>query len=233
MKKTLHQSKERGTANHGWLQAKFSFSFANYYNQKRMGFGPLRVLNNDIISPTQGFPSHTHHNMEIITIPLRGELRHTDSTGAEEVIKQGQIQVMSAGSGITHSEYNHSQTKNLELFQIWIEPHTMSVQPRHETLDFFLQKNQLTQIVSGKSKDDGAFIYQNATISLGKFDTRKKLTLHLKQGRGIFLMVIEGELTVEGETMQPRDSIEFSEGEQEIELQMNTETYLLLIEVQM
>lgn len=233
MKYKLHKSEDRGTAYHGWLMAKFSFSFAEYVNPSRMGFGPLRVLNNDIITPAQGFSPHTHNNMEIITIPLHGQLLHTDSTGAEEVIRQGQIQVMSAGSGIMHSEYNHSQTKNLELFQIWIIPHTKNVQPGHQTLDFYLQKNEFTQIVSGNKNDAGAFIHQDASLHLGKFAARHTTEVVLKPNRGIFIMIIEGSVDTEDQTLHKRDSLELSEvsSTQTIKINMKEESYILLLDL--
>ncbi|MGK0209493.1 MAG: redox-sensitive bicupin YhaK (pirin superfamily), partial [Patescibacteria group bacterium] len=192
MKKTIQRSNERGDANHGWLHARFSFSFSEYYNPKRMGFGKIRVLNDDTIAPGKGFGAHPHDNMEIISIPTEGQLAHKDNTGAQEVIIPGQIQVMSAGSGIIHSEYNYSNKEETRLFQIWIETNKINADPRHITKTLDLGKNKLTKVVSGDKEEDTAFIYQDASISLGNFDTETTIEVKPKKERGTFIMIIEG-----------------------------------------
>ena len=190
MKKKIYPSDSRGQADHDWLQSRFSFSFADYNNPKRMGFGVLRVLNDDTIAPGKGFGMHSHSNMEIITITLKGELAHKDDTGSEEVIVPGQIQVMSAGTGITHSEYNHSKEKELTLFQIWIETNKQNVEPRHETKTLNLEKNKLVKVVSGDKDSNTLFIYQDASIWLEKFDKNSIIQLLLRHHNSIKLKKI-------------------------------------------
>ncbi|NCN07927.1 pirin family protein [Candidatus Falkowbacteria bacterium] len=229
MKKNIHLADERGGANHGWLKTKFSFSFADYYNPDRMEFGKIRVLNDDIIAPGMGFDTHPHDNMEIITIPLSGELGHKDSTGSEEVLGPGQIQVMSAGSGITHSEYNHSKIEDLKLFQIWIETNKLNAEPRHATQTLNLEKNKLNKIVSGEQNSDTIFIYQDANIWLGEFDTASQISFKINPPRAVFIMVIEGEIKINQDTLNTRDSIEI-EAETDIRLNISQKTKILIID---
>lgn len=205
---TIHRAEERGTNDIGWLRSKFSFSFADYYNPSRMGFGALRVLNNDVVAAGQGFGAHPHKNMEIITIPLIGELTHKDDTGNEKVIRPGDVQVMSAGSGIVHSEMNNSDQDG-EFLQIWIEPHTFNVFPRYDQKHFTLEKNTFTRVASGE-RDDSLFIYQHAIILLGKSDAGK--FIHYEgEHTGLFLFVIEGSLHFEGQVINTRDSLEIAQ----------------------
>jgi len=212
MKKIIQRSIDRGVSELGWLSARFSFSFSDYYNPLRMGFGSLRVLNNDIISPVSGFGTHSHSNMEIITIPLRGELEHRDSLGPGGVIKEGEVQVMSAGTGILHSEKNPSSSEELELFQIWIEPDKLGVVPRYEQKRFELVKNKLNLVVSGgEGAEKGLFIYSDSRIFLGEFEKGTSEKLEIGEGRGIFLMVVEGKVEVDGGVLEKRDSIEVSD----------------------
>lgn len=232
MKINIQRSNERGDANHGWLHARFSFSFADYYNPNRMGFGKIVVLNDDTISPGKGFGEHPHENMEIISIPTEGELSHKDNTGSEEVIVPGQIQVMSAGSGILHSEYNHSKEKDLRLFQIWIETNKKNAEPRHETKVLNLDKNKLTKIVSGNKDEDTIFIYQDASIWLGEFESKNDITFETNKERGTFIMVVEGSAIIEGEKLSRRDSIEI-EDTQNIKIETRENTKLLVIDTPM
>jgi len=229
MKKNIHRANDRGQANYGWLDTKYSFSFANYYNPNRMGFGKIRVLNDDIIAPGAGFDTHHHDNMEIITIPLEGKLAHQDSTGSKEVIGPGQIQVMSAGHGIQHSEYNHSSTQDLKLFQIWIETNQPDAQPRHETKTLNLTKNKLNKIVSGEKNSDSIFIYQDANIWLGDFDQATPILLPLTARRAVFIMVITGSLKIDQETLNARDAIEI-ETTDAIKININSHTKILIID---
>lgn len=226
----VHKSGERGKNELEWLHSKFSFSFANYYNPQRSGFGKLLVLNDDVIEPGKGFGAHHHDNMEIITLVTKGELQHKDSLGNSELVKSGEMQVMSAGRGITHSEYNHSKTEKLELFQIWIETARPEITPRHETRKIDLKENALTLVVSGNKKDNVLFINQEATIYLGKFSENKKINYELKKGRGLFIFVIEGESTVDGNKLNARDSIEITDLEKVI-IQSHSGLSLMLIEV--
>ena len=168
MKKVLHTSQTRGQANHGWLNAKHSFSFAQWYNPERINFGALRVLNDDIVAAAMGFGKHPHDNMEIITIPLRGSLRHQDSMGFSEVVKAGEVQVMSAGTGIFHSEMNASNQEDLNLFQIWIFPNKQGVTPRYEQKSYDLKDSEqrFLQLVSPHANQEGVWIHQNAWIHL-------------------------------------------------------------------
>jgi redox-sensitive bicupin YhaK (pirin superfamily) len=225
-----HRSEERGGSPQGWLSPKFSFSFARYYNPERMGFGALRVLNNDTIQPGTGFPTHPHDNMEIITIPLKGALAHKDSTGKEEVLHPGDVQVMSAGAGVLHSEYNASDTEELELFQLWIEPHTLGVNPQHDERSFVAKENELQLLVSGNKDDDALFIHQDAKILRGKFNKDKSFNYHLPQGQGLFIMPIYGEASSMGEHLRQRDSLEVTD-KKEITITATTELDILLIEV--
>lgn len=214
MKKIFFPAKERGLANHGWLQAKHSFSFANYYNPSKMNFGVLRVLNDDIVAPGNGFGTHPHDNMEIVTIPLRGALEHKDSMGNSSVIKAGEIQVMSAGSGVTHSEFNPSDSDEVNLFQIWIFPNKRNVEPRYDqfTMDKKKMKNNFLQLVSPNKEDQGTWIHQDAWIFMAEIEEGKDLVYKLKNAEnGVYIMVIEGEIEIIEEKLETRDAIGISE----------------------
>jgi len=230
MVKIVHRSEERGKSELGWLSSRFSFSFAGYSNSKRNGFGKLLVVNDDVIAPGKGFGAHSHDNMEIITLVTKGELKHKDSLGNVELIKDGEMQVMSAGRGITHSEYNHSKTAPLELFQIWIETARPEITPRHETKAINLRDNELIKVVSGQKKDNVLFINQDATIYLGKFNEEKEINYNIGNGRGIFIFVIEGYAVVNGMAISRRDSIEITDTS-EINILAKPELYLMVVEV--
>ncbi|MDP5097107.1 MAG: pirin family protein, partial [Flavobacterium sp.] len=191
----IHRGNTRGNANHGWLNAYHSFSFASWHNPERVQFGALRVLNDDTIAAGMGFGTHPHDNMEIITIPLEGDLAHKDSMGNAATIKTGDVQVMSAGTGIQHSEFNPNQDQQTKLFQIWLFPKTRNVAPRYQqiTLDQSLQKNDFAQILSPNADDAGVWIHQDAWFYLSDFDAdfSKKLLLK-KEGNGFYIMTIEG-----------------------------------------
>lgn len=230
MKTSIHRAEERGQADIGWLQSRFSFSFADYLNPERMGFGKLRVLNDDVIAPGKGFGTHPHDNMEIITIPLKGALAHQDSTGGKVVIKPGDIQVMSAGSGLTHSEFNDSDTEEARIFQIWIEPKERGIPPRHEERSFDVPKNALTEVVSGKKSEKSLYIHQDARILLGEFEKGKKAVFSPGDRKGVFVMVIEGSVQVTGELLRKRDSIEVT-GTDAIPLTAEEAAEILVVEV--
>ena len=236
MKNTLlHKANTRGNANHGWLNAFHSFSFGSWYNPERVQFGTLRVLNDDTIAAGMGFGEHPHDNMEIITIPLEGDLAHKDSMGNAETIKTGDIQVMSAGTGVRHSEFNPNADLQTKLFQIWLFPKTRNVEPRYQqiTLDKSLQKNDFAQIVSPNTDDEGVWIHQDAWFYLSDFDQNfsKKLSLK-KEGNGFYIMNIEGEIEVNGEKLAQRDAIGIWETA-EIEIKANTKAKFLVMEIPM
>ena len=231
----LHKADTRGHADHGWLNAYHSFSFASWYNPDRVQFGTLRVLNDDTIAAGMGFGEHGHDNMEIITIPLEGDLAHKDSMGNAETIKTGDIQVMSAGTGIRHSEFNPNADLQAKLFQIWLFPRTQNVTPRYQqiTLDKSLQKNNFAQILSPNADDEGVWIHQDAWFYLSDFDKdfSKKISLK-KEGNGFYIMNIEGEIEVNGEKLEKRDAIGIGETA-EIEIKANTDAKFLLMEIPM
>ena len=236
MKNTvLHKANTRGHADHGWLNAYHSFSFASWYNPERVQFGTLRVLNDDTIAAGMGFGEHGHDNMEIITIPLEGDLAHKDNMGNAETIKTGDIQVMSAGTGIQHSEFNPNKDLRTKLFQIWLFPKTQNVTPRYQqiTLDKSLQKNDFAQILSPNADDEGVWIHQDAWFYLSDFDKdfNKKLSLK-KEGNGFYIMNIEGEIEVDGEKLSTRDAIGISNAN-EIEIKANTSSKFLVMEIPM
>ena len=205
----FYPANTRGHANHGWLNAHHTFSFAGYRNPERMHFGVIRVLNDDIVAGGMGFGTHPHDNMEIITIPLQGDLAHKDSMGNEEVIKSGDIQVMSAGTGIEHSEYNANKDKAVNLFQIWLFPNKRNVTPRYDqmTLNVADRHNKLQQILSPNPADEGVWIHQDAWFSMGTFEKGFSTEYNLKRdGNGIFAMVVKGDFTINNQEMHSRDS---------------------------
>jgi redox-sensitive bicupin YhaK (pirin superfamily) len=218
MKNTvLHKANTRGHADHGWLNAYHSFSFASWYNPDRVQFGMLRVLNDDTVAAGMGFGTHPHDNMEIITIPLEGDLAHKDSMGNTEVIKTGDVQVMSAGTGIQHSEFNPNADQHTKLFQIWVFPKYRNVTPRYQqiTLDVTEQKNNFAQILSPKADHAGVWIYQDAWFYLADFDKGFSKTYSInKEGNGMYVFVISGTITVDGQELETRDGLgiwEFNE----------------------
>ncbi len=231
----LHKASSRGHADHGWLNAYHSFSFANWYNPERIQFGMLRVLNDDTIAAGMGFGTHPHDNMEIITIPLEGDLAHKDSMGNASTIKTGDVQVMSAGTGIQHSEFNPNHDQQTKLFQIWLFPKYRNVEPRYQqiTLDVAQQKNDFAQILSPNPDDEGVWIHQDAWFYLSDFeaDFTKKLALK-KEGNGFYIMNIEGEIEVEGTKLDKRDAIGIWETN-EIEIKANTNSRFLIMEIPM
>ena len=210
MKTTLFRANSRGYANHGWLESYHTFSFANYHNPNRVHFGVLRVLNDDRVAPGRGFDTHRHDNMEIISIPLSGDLEHKDSMGNTTVIQNGDIQVMSAGTGVSHSEYNRSKEEEVKFLQIWIFPRERQLTPRYDqiSINSLHQKNKFFQIVSPHPKDDGIWIHQDVWFYKGDFENgiSQEYQVHQK-GQGIFIFVLEGELLVGNNTLQTRDAV--------------------------
>lgn len=206
----LHKSNTRGHANHGWLDAHHTFSFANYHQPDRMHFGVLRVLNDDRIDGGMGFGAHPHDNMEIITIPLQGALAHKDSMGNSAVVQHGDIQVMSAGTGIQHSEVNASKDEAVKLLQIWLFPNKKNVTPRYGqlTLDTAERHNNFQQILSPDLDDAGVWIHQDAWFSLGRFDEGFETNYQLKRkGNGVYAFVINGNVTIDGQELNTRDGL--------------------------
>ncbi|WP_445714974.1 pirin family protein [Flavobacterium sp.] len=235
MKMIVHKANERGHANHGWLNAYHSFSFGSWYNPEKIQFGMLRVLNDDTIAAGMGFGTHPHDNMEIITIPLEGDLAHKDSMGNGTTIKSGDIQVMSAGTGIQHSEFNPNHNHHTKLFQIWLFPKYRNLEPRYQqiTLDKSLEKNDFAQILSPNPDDAGVWIHQDAWFYLSDFDNgfSKKLNLK-KEGNGFYVMNIEGEIEVNGEKLERRDAIGIWETN-EIVIKANSNAKFLVMEIPM
>lgn len=235
MNTVLHKAGTRGHANHGWLNTHHTFSFANYYNPERVHFGALRVLNDDHIAGGRGFGKHPHDNMEIITIPLNGDLEHRDSMGNAAVIKEGEVQVMSAGTGIFHSEFNANKDKAVELLQIWLFPNKKNVSPRYDQVSIasVKRKNEFYQVLSPSKDDQGVWIHQNAWFHLGDFDAGKSSTYDLKlAGNGVYAFVIEGNVTISGQTLNPRDGFGIW-NTKSIEITASTNSKILLMEVPM
>lgn len=235
MKTELHKADTRGYANHGWLEAKHSFSFANWYNPERVHFGALRVLNDDKVAGGMGFGTHPHDNMEIITIPLEGALAHKDSMGNGTTIQTGEIQVMSAGSGILHSEFNANEKEFTKLLQIWVFPNKRNVEPRYDQikLDEAKMKNNLLQIVSPNQNEEGVWIHQNAWFHIGEFDANKDFKYELKdKANGVYVFLIEGNLIANEQELERRDGLGLWETSS-ISFKTKTASKVLLMEVPM
>jgi redox-sensitive bicupin YhaK (pirin superfamily) len=232
----LHTAETRGHADHGWLNARHSFSFANWHDPERMHFGALRVLNDDTIAPGMGFGTHPHDNMEIITIVTEGALKHTDSMGNEGIIKAGDVQVMSAGTGVRHSEFNPDPKHRSKLFQIWLFPRKRGATPRYDqiTLDPKDRVNTFQQIVSPDPTDAGTWIGQDAWLQLGKFDADRTGYYQVKRsGNGVYALVVSGSATIQGQQLSERDALGVS-GVEGLDIGIGTEgAELLLIDVPM
>lgn len=210
MKTIFYPGNERGTADHGWLKANFSFSFASYYDPDKEHFGALRVLNDDVIAGGMGFGLHPHDNMEIITIPLAGALEHKDSMGNSGVIHAGEVQVMSAGTGVHHSEFNHSKTDAASTLQIWLFPKHRNVEPRYDQKSFTaaFKQNALTTLVSPDKTGEALWINQDATFSMGSFDAGQALHYKISQeGNGAYIFILEGSVNIDGQTLNKRDAL--------------------------
>lgn len=240
MKTKIQRAADRGNVNLGWLTSNHSFSFGHWYDPAKMNFGALRVLNDDVVKGGQGFGAHPHDNMEIVSIPLEGALAHKDSTGTDGIIKTGDVQIMSAGSGIKHSEYNASKTDEVNFLQVWIMPKEQNISPRYEqkTFEDGDRKNKWQIVVSPDEKDGGVWINQDAVFSLSKAEKDEVLLYKTKfTGNGVYLFVVEGEVELNmpagqagSQVLQKRDAIEISEaGEFEIKVRQDAE--LLAIEV--
>ena len=234
-KNIYHKRSTRGHANHGWLDSHHSFSFAGYYDPERVHFGALRVLNDDIVSPGMGFGTHPHDNMEIVSIPLSGSLAHKDSTGRSEIIRTGEVQIMSAGSGISHSEYNASREDNVNFLQIWIFPKSENIEPRYEQKNFPKEDrlNKIQTIVSPDAKDAAIWINQDAWFSLTDLEKGKEIEYTFrKSGDGVYAFVIEGSVNINGQALDKRDGLGIT-GSDKLSIVANSDAELLLIEVPM
>lgn len=210
MRTIYHAADSRGDANHGWLKSKHTFSFANYHNPERMGFGALRVINDDFVIAGQGFGKHSHRDMEIISIPLSGKLGHGDNIGNNGIIETGEIQVMSAGTGITHSEMNADNHEAVSFLQIWVIPNKMNVAPRYQQIRMgeLMKPNAFNQILSPNSDDAGVWIHQDAWFSMGDFDKGVTETYQLKNpNNGVYIFVISGKVVINGNTLDTRDGL--------------------------
>lgn len=210
MKTILYKADTRGHAYHGWLDTHHTFSFANYYDPDRIHFGALRVVNDDIVEGGKGFGTHPHDNMEIITIPLKGGVRHGDNMGNGGVIREGDIQVMSAGTGVLHSEYNADKDEPVNFFQIWVFPNAKDVTPRYEQkkMDFLEHKNKLSEIVTPEPSDHALWIHQNAWFNIGSFDEGADIEYKVKdKNNGVFAMIIQGKFDISGTEVEDRDGL--------------------------
>jgi len=238
MKTILHKANSRGSASHGWLQANHSFSFASYHNPEKMHFGALRVLNDDVVSPKMGFGTHPHDNMEIITIPLKGVLKHRDNMGDEWIpVLPGEVQIMSAGTGVEHSEINGSNDEHLSLFQIWVFPNKQDVTPRYDQKNFDVneRKNKLQTLVTSidETHEGSLKIHQDAIISRIDLDKNSTFEYKLKsENHGVYIMNIHGNVLIDNQVLETRDAIGISETDT-FTIKTSEDSGLLFIEVPM
>jgi len=235
MNTVLHKANTRGSADHGWLKVNHTFSFANYRNPDRMHFGVLRVLNDDTISGGKGFNPHPHENMEIITIPLEGDIEHKDNMGNRSIIKNGDVQVMSAGTGVVHSEFNAHKHDDLKVLQIWLFANKKNVEPRYQQMPIrdVETKNDFYQILSPHQNDQGVWIHQNAWFNLGSFDHKKKLEYKIHSHKnGVYAFIIEGKAKIEGQSLDKRDGYGIWNMDA-ISIEVEKNSKILLMEVPM
>jgi len=233
MKKTFHKADTRGVAERGWLSSRHTFSFADYHNPERMQFGLLRVINDDVIQPTKGFGTHPHENMEIISIPITGELRHHDSMGNTQHIKAGEVQIMSAGTGITHSEYNGSDSEVVNFLQIWVIPKELDIEPRYDQKLFSRaqRQGQFENIVSPDQNDGGVWINQDAWFWLGDFKAGQSDTYSIKRsGNCVYFFVLEGSVALASEQLGRRDGIGIDDATR-VDFEATEDCQLLVMDV--
>jgi hypothetical protein len=233
MMKIIHRAQSRGIAEHGWLHSNHTFSFANYYNPERMGFGKLRVLNDDIIEASAGFGTHPHNNMEIISVPIFGELRHTDSMGNSYVIRENEVQVMSAGTGIAHSEYNNSASSPANFLQIWILPKQLNIEPRYEQKQFSREQrhNRFLTVVAPDKENESLWINQDAWLSLADLESDLSCDYRLHDNaNGLYIFLISGRVKIDNEILEKRDAIGITESGN-ISIRALQSSQLLAIEV--
>ncbi len=237
MKTIVHKANTRGKADHGWLKSYHSFSFASFQDPAKMGFGQLRVLNDDIVKPKMGFGTHPHRNMEIISIPLSGALSHKDSMDNKRAITVGEVQVMSAGTGLQHSEFNDSRTDEVNFLQLWIQPQELEVTPRYEQKQFDQSKreNQFQTVVAPKDNviDEALWIHQDAYISLGNFDASQTVNFKLNDAsHGIYVFVLEGDIAIGDQTLSQKDALGIWDTEN-VDIQITSTAKILVVEVPM
>lgn len=236
MNTILHKADTRGHADHGWLKSKHTFSFANYHNPERMNFGVLRVLNDDTVAESRGFGTHPHRDMEIISIPLEGDLKHEDNMGNKTIIKEGDIQVMSAGTGVMHSEYNNNPDKPVKFLQIWVFPNKQNVTPRYDqiTLDTSDRKNKLQQIVSPNTDDAGVWVHQNTWFNMANLAKGKTVTYALNDAinNGVYAFILKGDVTINGQALNERDGFGIWDIDT-LDITADSDTEILLMEVPM
>jgi quercetin 2,3-dioxygenase len=229
----IYREQERFKANHGWLKSAFSFSFAEYFDPNNLNFGPMRVLNDDIVAPQRGFGAHPHQEMEIVSIVLSGYLKHEDSTGHSAVTTFGGVQRMSAGTGVIHSEVNPSKDEEVNFLQMWFLPEKRGLTPSYEQTNFEIDKlkNNLLPVVSRNSGENVAHIHQDLTIYLSDLEEDQELTFKQENGRRIFAFVIEGEIELNGEkTLYKRDSARITDI-QSLRIKANEHTRFMLIDL--
>lgn len=235
MNKVLHKANSRGTAKHGWLEVNHTFSFANYYNPERMHFGVLRVLNDDKIAPSMGFGMHPHDNMEIISIPLEGALKHRDDMGNGAIVQNGDVQVMSAGTGIRHSEINANSDQDMKLLQIWLFPNKKNVEPRYDQISIrdIEKQNEFYQILSPSPSDQGVWIHQDTWFHLGQFDEMTNTQYQVrKKGNGVYAFIIEGTAEIAGQGLERRDGLGIWEAD-DFEIKASKGSRILLMDLPM
>lgn len=231
----LHKNESRGLADHGWLLSRHTFSFADYHNPQRVRFGLLRVINDDIVKPEMGFATHPHENMEIVSIPLAGALRHQDSMGNRHVISAGEVQIMSAGTGLTHSEYNNSAKDDVKFLQIWVFPKEKQITPRYGQLRFDAadRHNRFQVVVSPQASDATIWINQDAWFSMVNLDAGKQTRYQKKrEENGVYYFVLEGQVNIDGHAMARRDGLGLTQGDNSL-VRAETDVELLAIEVPM
>lgn len=229
---THHRNSQRGVADHGWLQSNHSFSFANYYNPKEMGFGPLRVINEDRVQPARGFGQHGHENMEIISYVISGALEHKDSLGTGSVIRYGDVQRMSAGGGVTHSEFNHSSQERVHFLQIWIKPNALDIEPSYEEKHFdpASKTNQLRLIASADARQGSLLIHQDADLYASILNAKDHVKYDLLADRTAYIHVIIGKLNVNGEQLNTGDALKIN-NEHELHINADEQTEFLLFDL--
>ncbi|NLN24250.1 MAG: pirin family protein [Bacteroidetes bacterium] len=235
MKTIFHKADSRGHANHGWLDTHHSFSFGNYFNPKRMNFGALRVLNDDVVTGGMGFGSHPHRDMEIITIPLEGALKHGDNMGNSGIIKKGQIQVMSAGTGVVHSEINVDSKAPVKFLQIWITPRELGVTPRYQelTIENNQKENILIPLITPKPEENTLWIHQDAWIFMGNFKSSTTQTYQFQdKASGVYFFLIEGQLKIGVHILNDRDAIGIFETSS-FDITVENDAEFILLEVPM
>ena len=233
MKPTYHENESRGLADHGWLKSRHTFSFSSYHNPERMNFGLLRVINDDIVKPSMGFGTHPHENMEIISIPLSGSLRHQDSMGNKHIISTGEVQIMSAGSGITHSEYNNSSSEEVKFLQIWVLPKEKDINPRYDQkiFDVVNRRNRFQLLVAPETSEEAVWINQDAWFSLADIEAEQQVNYEKNNTRnGVYFFVIEGNANIDGNDVKQRDGLGIIDGET-YPIVAQSKTQLLAIEV--